>query len=192
MWPWVSAAFAYLCYSTYAHLRYREAPGGAAVALAAAASIVPDLVDKPLSWQYGVFATGYALGHSIFTSLAVIVLAHLVARRTAHPRWGLAVGLGFLSHNVGDALQDVLAGDPRAGVAHVLWPLVRTHRLVYPGFRGTFTDLLAEYLHHLLHPEFTPAVLLVTAAGVCTFALWAYDGFPVLHELVERWSGASG
>ncbi|WP_423744675.1 metal-dependent hydrolase (plasmid) [Haladaptatus sp. SPP-AMP-3] len=183
MWPWESAIFAYLCYSIYVHVRHHEPPGGAAVVVAAVASVVPDLIDKPLSWQYGVFRNGYALGHSVFVSLLVVAVAHAVARRSSRPRLGLAFGLGFLSHNVGDALEHMNDGI-WYGVEHVLWPVVVLPPDESPGFTGTVRQFLGEYRSHLVHHDFTSYFALVGVISACTLLLWAYDDFPVARELL--------
>ncbi len=183
MWPWESAIFAYLCYSAFVHVRYHEPPGGTAIVVAAVASVVPDLIDKPLSWQYGVFQNGYAIGHSLFTALIVIAVAHAFTRRTTRPRLGLAFGIGFLSHNVGDALEHVNEG-VWYGIEHMLWPVVVLPPDHDSGFTGTVGQLLAEYRAHLVHHDFTSYFVLVGVISACTLVLWAYDGFPVLRELV--------
>lgn len=187
MWPWTAAAFAYLCYSSYTHVRRREPPGSSAVVVAAVASILPDVVDKPLTWQFGVFRTGYALGHSAFLGLLLLGSAHLLARGSEHPRWGLAFGIGYLSHSVGDVLEALPYEPARTAFARVLWPVVRLPPEHVHGFEGKFGELLAGYLSHLLALDPTPYLVLVSVIGVCALSLWAYDGFPVLRELVLRW-----
>ncbi len=183
MWPWESAIFAYLCYSAFVHVRHRESPGGIAIIVAAIASIIPDIIDKPLSWQYGMFQNGYAIGHSVFTALLVIAVAHALARRTTRPRLGLAFGIGFLSHNIGDSLEHMDRGI-WYGIEHMLWPVVVLPPEHDPGFSGTVLQLFAEYRAHLVHHDFTSYFLLVGAMAACAFVLWVYDGFPILRELV--------
>jgi len=192
MWPWESAAFAYICYSAFAHAWWGERPGGGAVVLAAVASVLPDVIDKPLGWQYGVFQNGYALGHSFFFGLLVLGVAHAVARRSAHPTWGLAFGIGYLSHNVGDVLEYLPTGRPWYALAHGLWPVV----VLPPGprapFGSTVVAYLREYLFRLVHLDVTPYFVIVGVIVAFALALWAYDGFPVLRELVDRVRAGSG
>ena len=183
MWPWESAIFAYICYSVFVHVRYHESPGGVAIIVAAVASVVPDLIDKPLSWQYGVFQNGYAIGHSVFTAIFVIVVGHALARRTSRPRLGLSFGIGFLSHNIGDSLEHMNQGI-WYGIEHMLWPVVVLPADHDNGFTGTVWQLLAAYRYHLAHHDFTSYFVLVGAMSACAFVLWVYDGFPVLRELI--------
>jgi len=183
MWPWESAVFAYLCYSPYVHLHFGERPAGAAVLVAGGASILPDVIDKPLNWQFGVFRNGYALGHSIFFGLLVLLVAVVVGRRFGRSRLGLALGIGFVSHNLGDALEHMDDG-VWFGLKHMLWPVFVLPPDRKPGFGPTLVETFREYLGHLLALSFTPYFALVGAIFALGLALWVYDGFPVLREVL--------
>ncbi|MFC6964015.1 hypothetical protein ACFQL7_23110 [Halocatena marina] len=54
MWPWSHAAVGYLCYSIGTRLVGRRPTTGPTVAVLFGA-LLPDLVDKPLSWVFGQF-----------------------------------------------------------------------------------------------------------------------------------------
>lgn len=82
MWPWEHVAFGYLLYSVYAHVRRGEPPDALSTVAMAIAAVAPDLIDKPLAWEFDVFATGYALGHSVFLAVPLLAGVVAVARRT--------------------------------------------------------------------------------------------------------------
>ena len=83
--------------------------------LVALGALLPDLIDKPLSWF--LIDNGHTFGHTLLFALTILLpgLYLLVSRN--EPRL-LAVGVAVLSH---------LAGDP---VTHapgtLLWPLLGT------------------------------------------------------------------
>jgi len=184
MWPWEAPVFGYLCYSAYCHVRYREPPGGWAVLLVAVGSVVPDLIDKPLNWQFGVFSSGYALGHSIFFGLFVTAVSYSVARRRDAPRLGTALGIGFITHEIGAALEHVVTdGDVWFGLEHMLWPVYSVPPAVHHGFWRTTMRFLGEYLHNVLALRPTPYLVMIGVIGLFTLAVWLADGHPGLREL---------
>ncbi len=189
MWPWESAIFAYLCYSLVSHAAYRDAPSGVAVIFAVVAANIPDLVDKPLSWQFAVFPNGYAIGHSIFTSVVVLVAGYAIAARYDRARLGLAFGIGFLSHNIGDAMEHVPGHGVWYGIEHLLWPVVVLPPDPHDGFSKHTLLLLLQYLHDLVRLELTPYFVLIGVITAVTAVVWAYDGFPIARELVAALRG---
>jgi len=183
MWPWEAAVFGYLLYSLYCHGRYREAPDGWAVILVAVAAVLPDVIDKPLDWQFGVFANGYALGHSVFFGVPVALASYAVASRLDRPRLGTAFGVGFLSHVFGDSIEHMVHGRVWFGLEHMLWPVVTLPPSRHADFSGTVVTYLSEYLHEVLALHPTPYLLLVSAIVVLVVPLWLYDGCPGLREV---------
>jgi len=184
MWPWEAAAFGYLCYSFYCHVRHRTTPGGWAVLVVAVGSVVPDLVDKPLDWQFGVFRSGYALGHSLLVGVPVAYLCYRLARRRGVGWLGTAFGVGVLSHDLGDALEHAVEdGSAWFGLEHALWPIYRIPDSSAGGFSGRTLHLLSGYLHDVLTLHPTPYLALVSVVVVVTGSVWLYDGHPGLREL---------
>lgn len=183
MWPWDAAVFAYLCYSCYRHARSREAPGGWAVLVAAGAAVLPDVIDKPLSWQFGVFESGYSLGHSLFFGVPLAVVAYAFARRRGRPRLGTAFGVGVLSHDVGDALEHGVHEGLWVGLERALWPLYRFPGGDRGGFSAVTLRYFSAYLHDVVTLRPTPYLLLVGAVACVVVPLWLYDGRPGLREL---------
>jgi len=183
MWPWEHAAVGYLAYSLFCHAYYRDSPGGLDAFAVVFASVLPDLIDKPLAYQFGVFDTGYALGHSIFFAVPLAVVIGIGTRQLGRPRAGLAFGVGYLLHLPGDFVPHYLRGSERFN--RVLWPVRDA-----PGNPGTdgLADLtwlyFVEYWAALTSGD--PPTYLIVQTGMVLFTglLWLYDGAPVLREFV--------
>lgn len=191
MWPWEHAAVGYLVFSLFCHAYYRESPDAPTTVAVVAASILPDLIDKPLAYEFGVFDTGYALGHSLFFAIPLAVTVGVLARRLNRGRVGLAFGVGYLLHPLGDVVPHYLRGDERVEI--LLWP-VRT----VPGTSRTdsLTDLtLTYFLEYWTAVTGTdPPIYLLVQTGVvaCTGLLWLYDGAPILRQGIAATRRAVG
>ena len=185
MWPWEHAIVAYLAYSLCCHAVYRDSPGGLEAFAAVFASVLPDLVDKPLAWEFGVFEGGYALGHSVFFVVPLAIAVGLVARSAGRPRAGLAFGLGYLLHLPGDVVHAAVREDVWQPEL-MLWPVVviRDHGQS-GGFVDRFLRFFAEYRQELLAGELSIYVRLQLALAVFAALLWLYDGAPVLRDLLR-------
>ncbi|WP_255169779.1 metal-dependent hydrolase [Natrononativus amylolyticus] len=187
MWPWEHAIMGYLAYSLFSHVVYRESPDGLEAFAVVFASVLPDLIDKPLAWQFGVFETGYELGHSIFFAIPLSIAVGMYARSVGRPRAGLAFALGYLLHLPADVLDSYVRGG-RVQFELVLWP-VRTVEL-HPhehqlSFGEQFSLLFAQYQQELLAGD--PSLYIWSQIGIAVAAavLWLYDGAPVLRECLE-------
>lgn len=186
MWPWEHVLFAYVAYSTYTHLAYRRSPTGGATVVLVLAAVLPDLVDKPLAWQFGVFDSGYAAAHSVLIAVPVSVLVYLLARRRGRRLDGIAFAYGYLFHLVGDVLPVWLTWR-QPYVAHVLWPIgghvrMRDHESLTAGVLHNLTI----YVDRILALEPSPVLALQVGSVVVGLALWAYDGTPGLREPAGR------
>jgi hypothetical protein len=185
MWPWEHAILAYLLYSIYSHLRYGEAPDGRVTIVVVFASVLPDVIDKPLAWEFGVFSTGYALGHSLLFAIPLSIAVWLLARRRGSVRLGTAFAIGYLSHLVGDVIP-IYAQEGEWTIEHLLWPVVVTSSHDHGhGFSDRFLDLFLPYYQELTSGDPSLYMQLVIAMGLFTLLLWIYDGMPVLRELVS-------
>lgn len=184
MWPWEHAVAGYLLYSLISRRVFGRPPGAAETVVVVIASVLPDLIDKPLAWQFGVFESGYAIGHSIFFAFPVVLAVGIVSHRAGRTDCGLAFAIGYLAHLPADVLDAYF----RSGVFHyelMLWPF--TSPIKAPSDQ-TF---LGEVMHHLTryHAELTasdPSLYLVAmiGIGVGTIVLWILDGMPVLREII--------
>ncbi|AFZ72848.1 metal-dependent hydrolase [Natronobacterium gregoryi] len=186
MWPWEHAIVGYLAYSLFCHLSYREPPGGLEAFAVVFASVLPDIVDKPLAWEFGIFETGYALGHSIFFAVPLAIAVGVLARSWGRPRAGLAFGVGYLLH----LPADVVDGYVRGGYLEfgiVLWPVAPvemppTHS--HEGFLAEFAQLFASYQQQLLAGELSTYLWVQFAAAALAALLWLFDGAPVAREVL--------
>jgi hypothetical protein len=189
MWPWEHALFAYVFYSLYLRGRYRSRPEDWPVVALVFASMFPDLVDKPLAWQFGVFESGHAVAHSVFVAVPASLVLIAVAKRYRRERVGIAFSIGYLLHLVGDVLPVSISRETLY-LAPVLWPVAPSRIIVD---RGSFTDgvrtLLSEYVSQLLSLDVTAVVALQLGSVVAGGVLWALDGRPglaLVTTTVER------
>ncbi|MFC6873710.1 metal-dependent hydrolase [Halobellus marinus] len=180
MWPWEHALFAYVFYSLYLRGRYRSRPDDWPVVALVFASMVPDLVDKPLAWQFGVFESGHAAAHSVFVAVPASILIIAVGKRYQREQIGIAFAIGHLLHLVGDVLPVSLSRE-MVYLAPVLWP-VAPNRVIID--RGSFTDgvrtLLSEYVAQLLTLDVTAVIALQIGSVIIGVVLWILDGRPGL------------
>lgn len=98
MMPWEHSIVGYIKYSLFIHLLYRDSPTGIGTLLVVFASLLPDLLDKPLAWQFGIFADGggYALFHSVFLAVPLSIVVLLLAYYRGRPRIGWTFGVGYV------------------------------------------------------------------------------------------------
>lgn len=183
MWPWEHAIVGYLAYSLCCRLYYRRSPGGLETVAVVLASVLPDLIDKPLAWEFGVVESGYAIGHSVFFAVPLAIVAGTIARAADRPRAGVAFAIGYLLHLPADVFYHYVVGSPTRWEL-ALWPV----RTVPPegqfGLVGYSTDLILAYGYRLLVGE--PSTYLWVQAGIAagTFLIWLADGAPVLREVL--------
>jgi hypothetical protein len=182
MWPWEHAIVGYLAYSLFSRLYYRESPTGLAAFAAVFASVLPDLIDKPLAWEFGVFQTGYALGHSIFFAIPLAVVVGVGARSIGRTPAGIAFGLGYLLH----PLSDVLDGYLRGGQAYpelMLWPVETVGTNDHSqGFLEEFSRLFGQYQQDFVAGELSTYMWLQLGLVMVAALVWLADGAPVLRE----------
>ncbi|MFC3959572.1 metal-dependent hydrolase [Halovivax cerinus] len=182
MWPWEHVLVGYLAYSLLSHLWWRDRPGGTETVAVAVGALLPDLVDKPLAWEFGVFESGYALGHSLLFALPLSIVAGVVAGRLGRVRAGVALAVGYLLHLPGDLLY----GYVQEGVVHtssLLWPIERgPNPATPPGFREQVAYFLGEYRDELASGDLSTYVLIQFGLAGLVVVLWLYDGAPVLRE----------
>ena len=184
MWPWEHAIVGYLAYSLFSHAYYRRSPTGLEAFAVVFASVFPDLVDKPLAWEFAVFQTGYSLAHSIFFAVPFAVVVGLLVRFAGRTPAGVAFGLGYLLH----LPSDVLPGYVRGGRVHpeiVLWPVEKAStRDNGQGFVDEFLRLFGRYQRDFLAGEPSTYMRLQLALAGIAALVWLYDGAPVVRELL--------
>jgi LexA-binding, inner membrane-associated putative hydrolase len=175
MWPWGHAALAYVLYSA---LRRRRggSPDGVATIVVVFASQLPDLIDKPLAWNLGVIPSGRMLAHAPVVAFPLCVAVYWYFARRSRAKYGVAFGLGYLSHIASDAVQSALAGE-YAYTRFLLWPLLSVPEDSQAG-------VLAELSGFSLTPS--PALIVSAFVGLAVAGLWIRDGTPGAGVLRRR------
>lgn len=175
MWPIGHVAVAYLAYVGTRRARSLQPLQGTLVLTVCFAGLVPDLIDKPLSWQAGLLPTGRSLAHSLLVLLPVCLLGYLLARRRGRGEFGVALAVGTLSHPLADALPSLWrTGD----ASFLLWPYlsVEPYEGAPPGVIELLTSAAAE-----------PYFLSEFALFALALAVWRLDGSPGLPGRASSW-----
>lgn len=183
MWPLGHAAVAYLCYSVLSRTRAKPVGGFATIVLLFGSQF-PDLVDKPLAWYVGVLPTGRTLAHSFVVIGPLVVAVYLLAARYGRSEYGIAFGVGAVSHLLMDALP-ALWGETSA--SFLLWPILPVEGYGSSG-SPTVVGLLVESLSE---PYFLSEFVFAAIA----LLLWRQDGYPgvdVVRRLGRRWLPTGG
>ena len=176
MWPWGHLAVGYLLYALVCHYRFDRPPVGVAVLLVLIGMQFPDLVDKPLAWTLPFLPSGRTLAHTLFVAVPLSLAVYAYCQRHGRPEWGVAFGLGYLSHAAADALQPLLTGE-FAGARFLLWPADPA-----PPY-----DESTSIVSHFLAMELTPWVAFEMLLFLVAVVVWAYDGKPGLATLRAAW-----
>lgn len=184
MMPWDHAIIAYIAYSLFVHAVYRDSPTGREAIIVVFASQFPDLVDKTLAWQFGVFDGGYALGHSIFFAIPLALAIAVLAYSRGRPRFGWAFGIGYLFHLPFDVLPSYFQ-EGELPIHQLLWPIGgggSEQDSLLEGFIGDFVPYARWLGGELLSGDPDPYVLFLLGLGGFAFLLWLYDGMPIVRE----------
>lgn len=185
MWPWEHVVIGYLAYSLCCRAYYGRPPRGGEAFAAVFGSVFPDLIDKPLAWQFGVFETGYAIAHSVFFAVPLAIVVGLMTRSRGRPDIGVAFGLGYLLHLPSDVVDGYLRGGI-FDVRIVLWPLESERGIRRTeGFLEEFLRLFGRYQHELLAGELSLYVQVQLGIAVLAGLVWLADGAPVARELAS-------
>lgn len=175
MWPLGHAAVAYLCYTGRCRARSEASPVDFAAVVVLVGSQVPDLVDKPLAWYLGILPTGRSLAHSLLVIGPLVGLVYLIAAQSRRAEYGVAFGVGAVSHVLVDALPSLWDGtDP----SYLLWPL-----LAVEPYKSDPPTILQLFVGSLAEPYFLSQFGLAAIAIV----LWHRDGSPGV-DLIRRLS----
>ncbi len=170
MWPWGHLAVAYLLYSVVARRRFDRPPRALPAIALAIGSQFPDLIDKPLAWNFGVLPGGRTLTHSLFTAAILVPAVFVLADRLESRTIGVAFLVGYGSHLLADVPPSVLSGE-FVGAAYLLWPALEQPP------EAPVAGILDAFLHYyeLGLYEWTQFALFAVAVVV-----WYADGMPGL------------
>lgn len=183
--PWEHAMLGYIGYSVLLRLGQYGPPTPVETATVVFASVFPDLVDKPLAWQYNFFLSGHAFAHSVFVALPVTAAVFLLARRYNERRIGGAFGIGYLIHLPADVLPTYLRGDGLP-IERVLWPVRQNGSGYDDGFKAELFENLASYGGWILEQATSgspdPYVFVLLGIVGSGLLLWIADGMPIGRE----------
>ena len=176
MLPWGHLAVGYLCLSLAVRARYRVPPAGPAAIAVAIGTQLPDLVDKPLAWRFGVIPSGRSLAHSLLFLAVLAAVAWALAARSDRRLEASAFVGAYLSHVLADVFPAALAGE-WAKLGSLLWPITPVYQ--YPD-EMDYT-IIGFFL------ELEPAALVSPGLGltIVALALWVYDGTPGIGTVAD-------
>ncbi|MFP8891074.1 metal-dependent hydrolase [Natrialbaceae archaeon A-CW2] len=181
MMPWEHAIVGYIAYSLFTHIVYRSAPTGAETVVVLVASVLPDVIDKPLAWEFGIFSSGYAIGHSIFFAVPISTAIFLLTLIVGRPRFGWAFGIGYLLHLPADVIP-IYVQEGRMPLERILWPMSSLDGRSEVGFTEAFAATNDQYLQSLAELNQSPYMQAVALLMLGGFLLWVYDGMPIVRE----------
>lgn len=131
--PWGHFLVAVLPFVVYYLFRYRRVPPGPAILALGFGSQFPDLIDKPLAWQFGVLINGRMFMHSLVFALPLSGLVLTVAWQTNRKLLGSAFVFGYLLHIPGD-FYHAFVGQHTYFPSNMLWPLLPPRGAMKPEF----------------------------------------------------------
>ena len=181
MWPWEHLAFGYLLYSLARRARGDIPMGSAAVALAFGTQF-PDLVDKPLTWTFGLLPGG-TFAHTVFVTLPAVAIVFVTGRRVGRPHVAAGFSAGYLSHLLGDVVYPVVLGDAPS-LGRFFWPLVPNTPSPRPGLLENFLYYFGRFQSHTGSPGGWVVVALELALLTTAVGLWMADGMPGLRDVL--------
>lgn len=184
MWPWEHVVVAYLAYSVLSHIRRRESPRAGEVALVVLASLLPDLIDKPLAWSLHLVSTGYGPAHSLLFVLPAIVALSVRWWAVGRPWRAVAFATGYLLHISGDLFFQSRYGTVDPSV--FLWPvLVYESTGEHAGFVTESMVRISGFASRLLAGDVSTYTTVQLGLMAVAVLLWVYDGAPVVRQSIE-------
>lgn len=179
MWPWSHLAVGYVAFSLFVRFGLGRRPSGHAALVLALATQLPDLIDKPLAWQFGLLSNGIGVAHSLLVGVPVAIALGIVLWASGRRELAGAFTIGYGSHVFGDLLFTALFSWPPFLPAF-LWPLYVTPAPASPGFGTKVWNLLLHSQALLGSSTGKMYFLLVAVLLLATLTLWVYDGTPGL------------
>lgn len=128
----------------YGLLRYRRLPSWQLLFVAMFASLLPDLVDKPLAWTVGFMPSGRAGLHSLPIAVPIIVAVLVVALNTDRLAHGVAFAWGYLAHIAADFRSVLTLGPEYYYFPNLFWPLLEANPDRSPSFGQHVPSITAE------------------------------------------------
>lgn len=179
MWPWAHLAVGYVAYSAFVRGGPGGRPSGLGVLVLAVATQLPDVIDKPLAWQFGLLSNGIGAGHSFLVGVPIALALGSWVWVKGRPELGGALAVGYVSHIFGDLLFTALFSTPPY-LPSFAWPLYATSAPATPGFGPRVWELLRSSRALLGSTMGRTYFVLEALLLAATVALWIADGTPGL------------
>jgi len=176
MWPWEHLAVGYLWYSVAVKLAGERSPTNAEAITLLFATQFPDLVDKPLSWVLNVLPSGLSLAHSLFFAAPAVAVVLALSHRLNATPVGLAFGLGYATHLLGDVAYPFLLGRPLIP-KFLLWPIYSQEANVTNAITQVI-DLTTTFVNFLGTPTGQLYIVFEAILMVSFLVRWLFDGRP--------------
>jgi len=182
MWPLGHLALGYLLFTLGARLETGKPPGELAVLTLAVGTQLPDLIDKPGAYWFGLFAEGRALGHSLFFLVALCAVVGYLGVAYDRRQSAGAFAIGALSHPLADALPVLVKG--RFGeLSFALWPVLASPNYPTRSF-GPHVAHWSTQLHELtllgFLTQWQSFFVIQLWLTVLAAVVWVGDGRPGL------------
>jgi len=121
---------------TYIIVRDKQFPDRRFVAVVFAGTQFPDLIDKPLAYQFGIIPSGRVFMHSLPTAIPVLLVVGFYGWKTNRVRLGAAFVFSHLSHLLADNRRMLIQQNPQIP-PELLWPFASIERQITPHWAGT-------------------------------------------------------
>lgn len=177
MLPWEHLAIGYILYSLGARVLGREPPSDCDIVAIVLATQLPDLIDKPLSWGFGWFPSGYAVGHSVFFGVGLSIVVVALARRVRRSHCAVAFLVAYWSHLFGDVLGPLRSGGAPL-VTRILWPIPAVDPYETDHGLGRGVLYLDRFVSELAAMDPRRALMLYGLVPFTMVLLWLLDGKP--------------
>lgn len=132
---------AFLPLTVYTLVRYRRPPTGTAILVLLFATQLPDLVDKPLAWTFGILPSGRMLAHSLVLAVPIVTALVYVAHRQGYGALGSVFAFGYLSHLVADFYPALFLGRDYYFFPNMFWPLMAANPDSEPSFAANLPEI---------------------------------------------------
>lgn len=132
---------AFLPLAVYTFVRYRRLPTGAAILVLFFATQLPDLIDKPLAWTFGIFPSGRMLAHSLVLAIPIVTALVYVTHRWGYGALGTMFAVGYFSHLATDFYPALFLGRDYYYFPNMFWPLLAANPDHEPSFAANLPDI---------------------------------------------------
>lgn len=173
----------YVLYSAYSRAWLLRAPSDRAALVVPVAAVLPDVIDKPLAWQFAVLPAGRSLAHSLLFALPLVAVVALVARHLGATDAGLAFAVAYLSHLPADSFYAAITTGVTVDLGYMVWPIGTVDPVHTSGFLARLHEIAVEFSAFVAGPEGWRFVAVQAVLVSLTLGLWVVDGAPGLTPI---------